>query len=137
MTRALVGLAGLALALSVNTIPANAQVVYVEIGVRTPHIGARVVYGPRPIAVARGIRYVNTRPAHHWALATMHRDLMRGRYRSWRQFQHDYRKAMRRYYKDRRRAERAYARHVREAERDYYRWLRERERDWHRGDWDD
>ena len=137
MKRALVGLVGLALATSVSAVPAHAQVVYVDVGVRTPHIGARVVYGPRPTAVARTVRYVDTRPAHEWVLAAMYRDAMRGRYRSQRAFQRDYRKAMRKYYKDRRRAERAYARHIREAERDYHRWLRDMERDRYRGDWDD
>ncbi len=135
MKRAYVGLLGVALALCVWTVPTDAQVVYVDIAVRSPHFGARVVYGPRPTAVARSSRYVDTRPVHNWVLAAMYRDAARGRYRSWRAFERDYRKALRRHYKDRRRADRAYVRHLREAEREYHKWQREMERDRHRGHW--
>jgi hypothetical protein len=100
--------------------PASAQV-RVDIGVQTPHVGARVVVGaPRVVYVPvrhRGPVYarrdVYSRHDYRWD---------RGRGRGW-----DRRD--REYYKDVREARRDYEKDIREARRDYEKDIREAQRD--------
>jgi hypothetical protein len=106
----------MAFAAAMMATPAHAQV-HVDIGIRTPGVGARVVVGRphvyvadryyRPVYVPRG-RYVPP---------------PRGRYyRDVREARHDYAK-------DRRKAEREYRKDLHEARRDYERDIRDARRD--------
>jgi hypothetical protein len=131
MVRSAALVVGSLLALIVHATPAAAQV-RVDVGIRTPNIGARVIVGqPRVVVVDRVYedrRYRRERD-DDWRDDD---DRWRGdrrRSKRDREYDKDLREARREYEKERREAEREYLKEIREAEREYEKDLYEARRD--------
>ncbi len=105
--------------------PAVGQAIRVDIGIRTPHVGARVVYGPGPRpAHWRHNDWVFVARLNRYELALYREFLVRHpRYRF------DARAHHRRWGRDRAAWEREFRREQRDAEREFRKWMKEHQRD--------
>jgi hypothetical protein len=145
---------GLGLAIVGNTQEAAAQVVLVDVGIGTPGLGARVIWGaPPPVVVApppvvivepepvfvpaHRVVYYEYWPVTYWEYVRAHDPYRYARFRAWRDYERDYRHAWRVH--DRARLEQLRVRQARyfgeraAAEREYRAWKMGRDHDDGRG----
>ncbi len=122
----------------------SAQVVYVDVGVGTPDFGARVVWGtaapvvvyepvPAYRPVVYRVVYYESWPVSYWDHVRVHDPYRYARFRAWRDYERDYRRAW--HANDHARLEQLRAREARyfrerrDAERGFRAWRAARDHD--------